>query len=346
MSMSLRGSARSKAIQQSEAIPIGVASIKLDLMLIERVNRMNSTELTNYIKMKATEIGFDLIGITDSKNHLYSDFLRQWVHRKFSAEMQWIRNSIAKRLDIAKVMKECESIIVVGENYYRKKDDHYYGQIARYAASTDYHKRMKKKLLLLGENLKQVTDDCRYKVYVDSGPVMEKLWAMKAGIGWMGKHTLIINSLLGSWLCFGVVLLNKELIYDQPVRALCGNCTKCMDACPTGAITAPYVLDASRCVSYLNQYTAEIPRHFQDSLQGYFFGCDICQEVCPWNKHAILCTMPDKSLPVTYSREELLELLLLTQQDFILRFGGYPVSKIKLAGLIKNINCILSGSNT
>ncbi|OGF66158.1 MAG: tRNA epoxyqueuosine(34) reductase QueG [Candidatus Fischerbacteria bacterium RBG_13_37_8] len=241
--------------------------------------------LTPIIKQEAKTLGFDRIGIVEKKSLQHSGYIKQWIKQGYHADMKYMAENLEKRIDINKVFGSCESIIVVAENYYKPAKRDKYMHIARYAAAKDYHGRIKAKLVSLAKTIQSMEPSLQYKAYVDTGPVMEKLWAVEAGIGWMGKHSIIINKGIGSWFCIGILLVNQTLEPDHPVKDKCGDCMRCIETCPTGAIIQPYVVDARRCISYLTiENKQEIPTDYLDKLSGYFFGCDICQEACPWNK--------------------------------------------------------------
>lgn len=252
---------------------------------------MDIHSVTQFIKAKAIALGFDACGIaraeqlTEEQNHLHA-----WLERGYHAGMQWMQSHIDKRANPQLLVEGTRSIVVVLKNYfpsaYPFANKKY--KIARYALGVDYHRVVKKQLLtLLGEIQQAIGHPIQGRCFVDSAPVLERTWAHRAGLGWIGKNSLLLNRKLGSYFFIGEIFLNIDLEYDRPVNNLCGTCTYCIDACPTGAIVAPMVVDANRCISYQTiENKGEIDEPVRGKMQGWIFGCDICQEVCPWNFRA------------------------------------------------------------
>lgn len=301
---------------------------------------MSTKEKSEFIKRAAKEIGFDLIGITKVKELPHSKYIMEWIKKGYHADMLWMERSIEKRIDIKKIYPEAQSIIVVGENYYKFKGNNYYGCIARYASHEDYHNRIKKKLKHLAKRVKGIDEKFDCKIYVDTGAVMEKLWAVEAGLGWMGKHSNIISREIGSWFSIGLLITNIEMEYDNKAEDHCGRCMKCIEACPTSAIVEPYVVDARKCISYLTiENRSEIPNEFIPKLKGNIFGCDICQEVCPWNKFAKLSNL-ELGIPIVYNRKDIELLLEMKKEDFNEKYKGYPIKRAKYEGFIRNLKAI------
>lgn len=258
------------------------------------------------IKQRALDAGFDLVGIAPPSAAKDLEFLPHWIEKGYGGEMKYLANP--RREDPRLVLPSVKSIICVGliyntphpysieiagssgrtldpqSNSLATRDSNPRGWISRYAWGRDYHKVMRKKLEQLRSSLERLTDGVETRVYVDTGPVMERAFARISGMGWMGKNTCIINEQKGSGFFLGVILTNLELELDVPAPDRCGSCTRCLDACPTGALTEPYVMDASRCIAYLNiELRGAIPEEFRASIGSNVFGCDICQDVCPWN---------------------------------------------------------------
>ena len=246
---------------------------------------MNTFDLTNLIKNKSQKLGFNLVGVT-SPHIIKNNLLDKWIDKKYHASMSWMENRMEERKDIFKYFPEVKSIISFGYNYYtgQNKLDNKNFKISNYAWGEDYHLVIKKKLFLIIEDLKNIYPDLKFRVCVDTSPVSEKYWGEQAGLGWIGKHTNLINNNMGSWFFLSEILLDVELDYDDPfLKDLCGNCTKCIDKCPTSALDE-YVLDSNKCISYLTiEHRGEINENFHDKLDGWIYGCDICQQVCPWN---------------------------------------------------------------
>jgi len=239
------------------------------------------------IKNKAKELGFNLCKITDAKELVSEkEQLKTWIQQGFHGNMHYLEKQVEKKTNPNIVLTEAKSIIICCMNYASSLENTFTGKhykISRYAYGKDYHNVIKPKLLDVVNFLKQKDSSIKAKAFVDSGPMMEKTWAEKAGIGWQGKNTCIIHPENGSFFFIGIILLNKKLQADTPIENRCGTCTKCIDACPTNALEA-YVLDARKCISYLNKEADSIPKTYKDKMQDWIFGCDICQEVCPWNK--------------------------------------------------------------
>jgi epoxyqueuosine reductase len=265
--------------------------------------------LADTIKQRALEVGFDLVRIAPPSALEDLEFLPQWVKKGYGGEMRYLANP--RREDPRRVLPSVKSIVCVGLIY---NTPHPYsvdaadetegeeipsscqaltaevparGWISRYAWGSDYHEVMCEKLELLRTILGHAATDVQTRVYVDTGPVVERAFARLSGIGWMGKNTCLINEQIGSWFFLGVILTNLELELDLPAPDRCGSCTRCLEACPTGALVEPYVMDASRCISYFNiEHKGTIPEDFRPAIGRNVFGCDICQDVCPWNSRS------------------------------------------------------------
>ena len=259
--------------------------------------------------------------------------------------MQWIERDAAKRLDVTKILPDAKSIVCVALNYYsavQHSKDPSLGKISRYAWGDDYHDVLTKRLDNLFEYIQREIPGVHGKIYVDTGPLMEKLWAARAGIGWIGKHTNLITRTFGSWVFLGEVLLDAELEYDTPMLDHCGSCRACLDACPTNAIVQPYVLDARKCISYLTiEHRGELPAEHVAEFQNWIYGCDICQDVCPWNKF-----QKETGESAFRPRNEniapdLTELAGLSQEEFSRRFQGSPVKRTKHSGLTRNAKAVI-----
>ena len=242
-------------------------------------------DLTQSIKSKAHEIGFQKIGISSPDLPLlYNDYFEIWLSSGNNGTMKWLENCKEERKDIIKYFPEVKSVISVAINYYTDIDNQK-AKFSKYAHGKDYHIIVKQKLKELLDYIKnELNQDMKGIASVDSSPIMEKQWAQRGGIGWQGKHTILINDEYGSWIFLGELLLDIPLEYDEPfTKDLCGTCTACIEACPTQAL-ADYQLDATKCISYL---TVELKSNFdadqKNKLNGWIYGCDICQQVCPWN---------------------------------------------------------------
>ncbi len=252
----------------------------------------NSPEVfSQRIKAKAVELGFDACGISRAREMGEErDHLLEWLESGFQGTMGYMANHFEKRLNPALLVDGAKSVISVLLNYHttQKQEDPGAPVISSYAMGKDYHQVSKDKLAKLLAFIQTELAPCEGRIFTDSAPLLEKALAKEAGLGWIGKNTLLIHPLMGSFLFIGEVVLDLDLAYDQPFgNNLCGSCTRCIDSCPTGAILAPLKLDANRCLSYLTIETKiDIPESFTERLNNRLVGCDICQQVCPWNSRA------------------------------------------------------------
>lgn len=288
------------------------------------------------VKQKALELGFHRVGIAsvDAAQDCATDpGLQAWLAQGYQAGMDWMANP--KRENIQEVMPEVKSLICVALNYYTphtRPQGEKYAKISRYGWGRDYHKVLNKKLKALSAWLEAgVGVQTRY--YADTGPVQDKVWAQQAGIGWIGKHSNVITRDYGSWVFLGEVLTNLDLEPDQPHREHCGTCTRCLEACPTQAIVKPFVVDANRCIAYhtIENQAETLPEAIAPHLQGWVAGCDICQDVCPWNQRFAKATdiaefepYPENIAPT------LAELAELSEQERDRRFPASALRRIKL----------------
>jgi epoxyqueuosine reductase len=246
--------------------------------------------LSQQIKDQAREIGFHAVGIAGidpQLTDLGSQRLQAWLDLGYQADMAWMNDP--RRQDLDRLMPGAKSVIALALNYYtpyKRPENPAYGKIARYAWGRDYHKVLGRKLKQLTAWLIQQDEDMEARYYVDTAPIQDKFWAQTAGIGWIGKNGNVINRHYGSWIFLGEIVTNRSLIADAPHTQHCGTCTRCISACPTGAITEPYVVDANRCIAYHTIENREpiLPPEIATNLQGWVAGCDICQDVCPWNQ--------------------------------------------------------------
>ena len=234
------------------------------------------------LKARARELGFDACGITSADPAQHANYYRHWSEDGQAGEMQWLTRDPARRTDPRVVLPGARSLIVAGINYWQPQPPGR-GRVARYALGDDYHPILLEKLEVLAGELRQAGGEA--KVYVDTGPVLEKPLAMRAGLGWQGKSTMLIHRRLGPWLLLGEIITSLELEPDAPEQDHCGSCARCLGACPTGAITAPYQLDARRCIAYLTiELKGSIPEAMRPLIGDRVYGCDECLDVCPWNR--------------------------------------------------------------
>ena len=305
-------------------------------------------ELSLRIKDKAKSVGFEKVGIVPATAlDVESDRLRDWLARGYHGEMRWMARDPEMRADPRKLFPAARSVVVVTKNYYtahEHTDDPATGKVSRYAWGDDYHDVIGAGLRSLLAAIKEVVPGTEGKVCVDIQPMMDKAWAARAGLGWIGKHTNLITTEYGSWVFVGELLLNIELEYDTEVVAdHCGSCTLCIDACPTGAITEPYVVDSNKCISYatIELRDAELPGAVAENLAGWFYGCDICQDVCPWNRFA------QTTDEVRFQPREgnvnapLCEIAELSHEDYVQRFRGSAMKRAKLSGLQRNARALV-----
>jgi epoxyqueuosine reductase len=301
----------------------------------------------NSIKSRARSLGFDLVGIAPAERMLEEGVrLEEWLARGYHGSMEWLERNVDKRVDVTKILPGARSVIVVARNYYtphRHSDARDAAKVSRYAWGRDYHKILPKKLRAIEEYLRTLDPTVESRSYVDTGPILEKQWAVRAGLGWMGKHSNVITRELGSWVFLGVVITTLELDVDEPIPDFCGTCTRCIDACPTDAIVAPYVVDGSRCISYVTieeKPKRELTAEEGERLENWVFGCDICQDVCPWNRFE----QPTDE-PAFQPRPGVLELTVdslrgMSDEEFLARFAGSPVMRAKAEGMRRNARAV------
>ncbi|MBK7157890.1 MAG: tRNA epoxyqueuosine(34) reductase QueG [Ignavibacteria bacterium] len=302
---------------------------------------MDKTRLSEIIKSKSIEAGFFKVGFTRAEK-TYSEalYLREWLDEKRNADMKWMANNFEKRTDPSEIMEDIRSVISLAYLYdtpVAHSENRNIPKISRYAwGERDYHKIIKKKLKNLCNVINSLSPEIKTRAYVDDGPVMDKAWAVRSGIGWMGKNTNVIDPDTGSFFFLAEILINAELDYDTPVEDLCKSCNLCINACPTGALYEEYKLDANLCISYQTiENRNDIPDEI--NLNGWIFGCDICQDVCPFNGKNKFTTdinfLPKSEiLNKTYD-----ELLKLSEDEFNKIFEGTPVRRTKYNGWKRNL---------
>jgi len=325
---------------------------------------LTTTNIKSLISDKAKELGFVKIGFAKYEVlENESEKLRHWLDLGYDADMEWVKKGFDKRKDIRLIMEDAKSVISLAFNYYTPfEHDETKPKISRYAWGKDYHKVLRKKLKELCEFIKTIPLNPPFnqrgdkrsaggfitRAYVDDGSVMDKVWAQKAGIGWMGKHTNIINPEYGSWIFLCEIITNIDFeIYDSPIEDLCGSCSLCVSACPTGAITEEYVVDANKCISYQTiENRGEIPAEI--NLDGWIFGCDVCQDICPYNSPKYNHVTDDTSfyplqiaLPLTKGEypqgEGVKQLEAITEEEFNVIFADSPIKRTKYKGWKRNL---------
>lgn len=290
---------------------------------------------SSQVKAKAMEIGFHLVGIASVDNHQDSavEHLQNWLAAGYQADMSWMASP--KREDIRVYMPEVRSLICVALNYYtpqQHSDRPEDGKISRYGWGRDYHKVMGKKLKALSQWLRSQSESIEVRYSVDTAPIQDKVWAQRAGLGWIAKNGNVITRKYGSWVFLGEVLTNLELTPDAPHTSHCGSCTRCLEACPTNAIVKPHVVDANRCIAYhtIENRDPELPEAIADNLSGWVAGCDICQDVCPWNQRFAKETDIEDFQPYgTNIQPQLTELANITESEWDRRFRASALRRIK-----------------
>ncbi len=309
---------------------------------------MNLYDQTQAIKNLAINLGFHKVGIASPEKPKHADYLIEWLKEGRHGTMHWMEKYLDKRLNVRKLYPDVRSIVVVALNYYtphQHSSARGIGKISRYAWGRDYHKIMKKKLKQLLRQIKEEIDHAiDGRLFVDSAPVQEKLLAQHAGIGWQGKNTNIITRDMGSWIFLGELLLNYELVPDQPAQDYCGNCTACIEACPTDALK-PYQLDAQKCISYLTieHWNQPIPEPFVPKMEQWIFGCDICQDVCPWNRFAkVSDEVQFQPLSSELVAPDLHHMVKMQKEEFKRLFKHTPIIRAKYENFIRNIRTVLS----
>jgi len=300
------------------------------------------------IKQKARSLGFDLIGVAPLRPSPEALFYPTWLEKGYAGEMHYLQRQQSGRMNPASLLPGARSAIVCAINYNAgyptTRFDRMRAWISRYAWGDDYHETLQSKLRELAAWLEE-TSGGKTKAYVDTGPLIERVLAKYAGVGWFGKNTCIINEKSGSWLFLGCILTDAELPYDSPVADRCGSCTRCLDACPTGAILEPYVLDSRKCISYTTiELRGAIPEADRAGIGHHLFGCDICQDVCPWNRRA-----PGTSDSAFQPREglfwpQLESLLGLTDDDWRRLVRGTAMKRAKVKGLLRNLMVVAGNS--
>jgi epoxyqueuosine reductase len=297
------------------------------------------------IKRRALFEGFNKIGIVGASTlEDEGRRLRQWLARGYHGDMQWMSREVEKRINPSEIFPQARSVVVVALNYFtphQHQQTPTTGKVSRYAWGDDYHDVVKTKLSSLLAWIREQEPSAEGKICVDIQPTMDKAWAVRAGLGWLGKHSNVITQEYGSWVFIGELLLNLELDHDeQPVEDHCGTCTLCIDACPTAAITEPYVVDSNKCISYatIELRASELPE--QMDLAGWLYGCDVCQDVCPWNRFEGQ-TGESRFAPRSGNvNAELSEILELTPETYAARFRGSAMKRAKLSGLQRNARAL------
>jgi len=309
-----------------------------------KVNPHHKHDYTNLIKSEAAALGFSFCGISKA------DFLAEeagqledWLKRGYQGKMSYLENHFDKRLDPRLLVDGAKSVVSLVYNYFPKKelDKESELKIARYAYGEDYHFVVKDKLKTLLNRIQETIGEVNGRAFVDSAPVMERQWAAKSGLGWLGKNSLLLNKQMGSYFFLAELIIDLELEYDGPVKDYCGTCTACMDACPTDAIATPYVVDGSKCISYFTiELKEEIPAEVKGKFENWIFGCDICQEVCPWNRFSKPHDEPRFEPSEALIKMKVADWQEITEVVFEKLFKKSAVKRTGIKGLQRNIRFV------
>jgi len=304
---------------------------------------MNNRETyTNLIKTEAKRLGFLSCGISKAEFlETEAPRLEKWLNKNMHGEMQYMENHFDKRLDPTKLVESSKSVVSLLLNYFpsETQKDITAPKLSKYAYGTDYHFVIKDKLKQLLHFIQDEIGDVHGRAFVDSAPVLDKAWAAKSGLGWIGKHSNLLTQQVGSFYFIAELIIDLELDYDKPVTDHCGTCTACIDVCPTQAITEPYVVDGSKCISYFTiELKENIPTEFKGQFDNWMFGCDVCQDVCPWNRFS-----KPHNEPLFNPHPELLAMTKkdweeITEDTFKKVFKKSAVKRTKYSGLLRNIN--------
>jgi epoxyqueuosine reductase len=286
----------------------------------------------------AQSLNIDCCGVAPAGEILHADYFKKWLDTQQHGDMTWMAREPQRRTNPQHLLPEAQTVIVLGLNYYQPQTKQR-GKIARYALGLDYHDMLLEKLKSIDEWLQTLGGT--QKCYVDTGPILEKVWAQLSGFGWQGKSTILIHPKLGTWLFLGCILTSLKIANSQTTKNHCGTCTRCMNACPTHAITAPYQLDARKCIAYLTiEHKGIIPEMYRDLIGDRLYGCDDCLEVCPWNRWAV---QTKETSFLARTTPDLRETLSWTPQHFDAHFKGTAIHRLKLNRWLRNC-CIVLGN--
>ncbi|MFC5284653.1 tRNA epoxyqueuosine(34) reductase QueG [Pedobacter alpinus] len=296
----------------------------------------------NLIKAEAKRLGFIFCGIakvTFLENE--APKIENWLAKNYNGKMDYMNNHFDKRLDPRLLVDDAKSVISIGLNYFtdKQQQDPTAPKISKYAYGTDYHFVLKDKMKSLLQFIQQEIGAVNGRAFVDSAPVLDKVWAQKAGLGWQGKHSNLISKENGSFFFLGELIVDLDLQEDQPfVADHCGTCTRCIDACPTDAIVAPYIVDGSKCISYLTiELKEQLPQEFKGKMDNWMFGCDVCQDVCPWNRFSVPHQEPSFEADPNLLKLSKTDWEEITHDVFKTIFKKSAVKRTKFEGLQRNI---------
>ncbi|BEM99612.1 epoxyqueuosine reductase [Serratia ureilytica] len=309
-------------------------------------------QLAQHIKQWGQSLGFQQVGICDTDLSLEEPKLQAWLDKQYHGEMEWMARHGMLRARPHELLPGTLRVISVRMNYLPAKaafastlQNPQLGYVSRYALGRDYHKLLRQRLKKLGDQIQAYCGELNFRPFVDSAPVMERALAAKAGIGWVGKHSLILNREAGSWFFLGELLIDLPLPVDQPQEEQCGRCVACITTCPTGAIVAPYTVDARRCISYLTiELEGAIPEEFRPLLGNRIYGCDDCQLICPWNRFSQLTDEDDFSPRATLHAPQLIDLFSWTEEKFLRITEGSAIRRIGHLRWLRNIAVALGNA--
>ncbi len=308
---------------------------------------LSVSELTDRLKAEAARLGFDQVGIAPAVMPAGFGYYEEWLSRGFASGMAYLHRQRQARAHPNAILEGVRSLVVTSIVYRHPDTDEATGptrgKVARYARGTDYHELFWRRLERLLRWLETESPGVRGRAVSDTAPLLERDFARLAGLGWIGKNSMLIDRTLGSYTLLGALLVDIELSYDQPLeKGYCGTCTRCLDACPTDAFAGPYQLDARKCISYWTiEHKGPIPDGFADRLHGWAFGCDVCQEVCPWNRKAPPSSQPEFAPRPGWSSPDLIEWLDADPSEFRRRLKGTAMARAKRSGLLRNAALIL-----
>jgi len=311
---------------------------------------VRSESTSDLLRSWALEVGFDRAGIARLELSSQRQAVLRWLDEGNHAAMAYMSRRTGLRVDPREIFPSARSAVCVALQYSplsggRTVDGDLWPRVARYARGVDYHDLMKGRLDRLAERVRAAFPECSTRAYVDTGPVLERELAARAGLGAFGKNTMLLNEESGSWLLLGELFLSLELEPDVAIADLCGSCTQCLEACPTGALPEPYRLDANRCISYWTiEHRGAFPQEIRHQMGGWVFGCDLCQEACPWNGTAIEVHHPEMHLPSKRAELDLAGLLRIDRQQYVERFRGSPMKRAKQEGLQRNAAVAMGNS--
>ena len=313
------------------------------------------SQLRQRIEQAAHALGFEQVGVASVELSVAEQGLHDWLAEGCHGDMAFMAHHGTRRTRPAELVEGTRRVISVRMNYLPARaahsetvlDDSHQAFVARYALGRDYHKVLRSRLQALAQEIRVMVGDFRYRVFTDSAPVMEVELAKKAGLGWRGKHTLLLNREAGSWFFLGEIYTDLDLPVDSPQAEHCGNCTRCIDVCPTRAIVAPYKLDARRCISYLTiEHKGPIPVALRGLIGNRIYGCDDCQLVCPWNRFAQKATLPDFEVRHELDASNLVSLFAWDEHEFDRKTRGSAIRRIGHERWLRNIACALGNAAT